>query len=140
MSSNNATAVSPDDTITDLSLGALGIAILLSIFLSFFETNKRGGRPGIVMPINFLEDDNLAIIYTAAFGCTSVELVSLISQRGLVLDSLNIPTLVSPWVRVFVWLLMALFVTLKFYPVFAVIRCKRIIIEPLIGFFYTTFM
>ncbi|XP_076093944.1 stimulated by retinoic acid gene 6 protein-like [Mytilus galloprovincialis] len=140
MSTNNVTDVSSNDTTTGLSLGALGIAILLSIFLSFFETNKRGGRPGIVVPINFLEDDNLAIIYTAAFGCTSVNLVSLIFQRGTVLDSLNIPTLVSPWVRVFVWLLMALFVTLKFYPVFAVIRCKRIIIEPLIGFFYTTFI
>ncbi|CAC5380464.1 STRA6 [Mytilus coruscus] len=35
---------------------------------------------------------------------------------------------------------MALFVSLKFYPVFAVIRCKRIVIEPLIGLFYTTFI
>lgn len=41
---------------------------------------------------------------------------------------------------VFILLIMALFVSLKFYPVFAVIRCRRIIVEPLIGLFYTAFM
>ncbi|XP_076093951.1 stimulated by retinoic acid gene 6 protein-like isoform X2 [Mytilus galloprovincialis] len=53
---------------------------------------------------------------------------------------MKIPTLVVPWVRVFILLIMALFVSLKFYPVFAVIRCRRIIVEPLIGLFYTAFI
>ncbi|VDH96728.1 Hypothetical predicted protein [Mytilus galloprovincialis] len=133
-----------DDVATDvavgLDVGAFFIAIFLSIFLSCFERNKRGGRPGIVIPINFLQDDNLAIVYTAAFGCTSIQLLNLIFRRGLVLTSFNIPSLVVPWVRVFVWLIMALYVSLKFYPVFAVIRCRRTIIEPLIGLFYTAFI
>ncbi|XP_076093948.1 stimulated by retinoic acid gene 6 protein-like [Mytilus galloprovincialis] len=133
-----------DDVATNvavwLDVGAFFIAIFLSIFLSCFERNKRGGRPGIVIPINFLQDDNLAIVYTAAFGCTSIQLLNLIFRRGLVLTSFNIPSLVVPWVRVFVWLIMALYVSLKFYPVFAVIRCRRTIIEPLIGLFYTAFI
>ncbi|XP_052095156.1 stimulated by retinoic acid gene 6 protein-like [Mytilus californianus] len=140
MSSTTDDVASTDDVVVGLEVGAFAIAILLSIFLSCFERNKRGGRPGIVVPINFLKDDNLAIVYTAAFGCTSIQLLNLILLKGFVLDSFNIPRLVIPWVRVFVWLIMALFVSLKFYPVFAVIRCKRIIIEPLIGLFYTSFI
>ncbi|VDI33652.1 Hypothetical predicted protein, partial [Mytilus galloprovincialis] len=91
-------------------------------------------------PINFLQDDNLAIVYAAAFGCTSDELVTLIFNTETIINSMQIPTLVVPWVRVFILLIMALFVSLKFYPVFAVIRVKRIIIEPLIGLFYTAFI
>ncbi|VDI03953.1 Hypothetical predicted protein, partial [Mytilus galloprovincialis] len=49
-SSNNVDvdASSIDATILGLEFGALAIAIVLSIFLSFFERNRRGGRPGVV--------------------------------------------------------------------------------------------
>ncbi|CAG2190694.1 unnamed protein product [Mytilus edulis] len=89
------------DVVTFLESGAVAIAILLSIFLSCFEKNNLGGRPGIVIPINFLQDDNLAIVYAAAFGCTSNELVTLIFNTETIINSMKIPTLVVPWVRDF---------------------------------------
>lgn len=48
-------------------------------------------------PINFLHDDRLAYVYAAAFGCSSLELVSIIFQRdGL---SGQVPHLIYPWIR-----------------------------------------
>jgi hypothetical protein len=41
---------------------------------------------------------------------------------------------------VLVWMLLALVVCLKFYPLFAVIKSKNRLIEPIIGLCYTTYL
>eukprot|EP00105_Crassostrea_gigas_P008980 XP_011423744.1 PREDICTED: stimulated by retinoic acid gene 6 protein-like isoform X1 [Crassostrea gigas] len=138
---NSTTAVpvssAADDLCIQIDKGVLwGLwvyAIVAILIISLFEKRRYKpeicfGRPGLPLPINFLDGTSNSIANAAAFGCTLQHIVSLLFSTELKVDN---------WMYSLVLFLLSFIVALSFYPVFACLNSPSRVFGSLVGFLYT---
>ncbi|XP_052717757.1 stimulated by retinoic acid gene 6 protein-like isoform X2 [Crassostrea angulata] len=137
---NSTTAVPVSSAANDLCIqinkgvlwGLWVYAIVAILIISLFEKRRYKheicfGRPGLPLPINFLDGTSNSIANAAAFGCTLQHIVSLLSTE-LKVDN---------WMYSLVLFLLSFIVALSFYPVFACLNSPSRVFGSLVGFLYT---
>ncbi|XP_070542870.1 stimulated by retinoic acid gene 6 protein-like [Ptychodera flava] len=135
-----------DETASDfcsLSFGdmvryLLAPAALIVILLGFLTKRKNkfpnlfGGRPGLPITVNLLDETSNRLSFVAAFGATTTSVIDLFKGDYY----FKIDTTQS-WVTVFVGMINVAGIGLVFYPIFACIATKAKVVGSFIGFFYT---
>ncbi|XP_077989086.1 stimulated by retinoic acid gene 6 protein-like [Glandiceps talaboti] len=113
-------------------------ASLIVILLAFLTKRKNmylhilGGRPGLPITVNLLDESDKRIAFVAAFGATTTSVIDLFKNDYY----FNIPTN-ETWVKVFVGMVNVAGIGIVFYPIFACIATKNKVVGSFIGFFYT---
>nr|XP_006814603.1 PREDICTED: stimulated by retinoic acid gene 6 protein homolog [Saccoglossus kowalevskii] len=117
----------------------LGPSIMIVILLGFLTkrksmyTNIFGGRPGLPITVNLLDECKNRMAYVAAFGATTNSVIDLFKgEYYFKIDS------TETWINVFVGMINVAGVGVVFYPIFACIATKARVVGSFIGFFYTT--
>ncbi|XP_052713944.1 stimulated by retinoic acid gene 6 protein-like [Crassostrea angulata] len=138
---NSTTAVPVSSAANDLCIqinkgvlwGLWVYAIVAILIISLFEKRRYKpeicfGRPGLPLPINFLDGTSNSIANAAAFGCTLQHIVSLLFFTEFKVDN---------WMYSLVLFLFSFIVALSFYPVFACLNSPSRVFGSLVGFLYT---
>ncbi|XP_028414139.1 stimulated by retinoic acid gene 6 protein-like [Dendronephthya gigantea] len=120
-----------------LFLVPAGIILTVLAFLRRRRSFKKdicGGRPGLVIPVDFLgfDHDRLAIMFV--FGATAGTILDLLLH-------LNINTAVSnSWTTAFLTIGLALEPAFLYYPYFACLASYHRIIGAMMGFPYAVIL
>ncbi|XP_052713286.1 stimulated by retinoic acid gene 6 protein-like [Crassostrea angulata] len=108
-------------------------AIVAILIISLFERRRYKsdvcyGKPGLPLPINFLDGTSNSVANAAAFGCTLQHLIVYLFYTELSVDR---------WLIGSVLFLLTFLAALVFYPIFACLNSSSRVMGSLIGFIYT---
>ncbi|XP_022336392.2 stimulated by retinoic acid gene 6 protein-like isoform X1 [Crassostrea virginica] len=108
-------------------------AIGATLIISFFERRryKAGicyGRPGLPLPINFLDGTSNSVANAAAVGCT---------LQHIVYYTFVVKIIVNRWLISLFLFFLSFLVALVFYPVFACLNSSSRKFGSIAGFLYT---
>ncbi|XP_070542391.1 stimulated by retinoic acid gene 6 protein-like [Ptychodera flava] len=107
----------------------LSLSIIVTALLSLLQKRKRlwpgrfDGRPGIIYPVNLLDDRRNRLAYAAAFVLASTGPVTELTLEILFGESGSS----NPFVRVAYRILKVLMYSLYYYPLFAAVTMKSIV-------------
>uniref|UniRef100_A0A8W8JUS7 Uncharacterized protein n=1 Tax=Magallana gigas TaxID=29159 RepID=A0A8W8JUS7_MAGGI len=113
--------------------GMSPFAMVATLIISLFERRRYKsdicyGKPGLPLPINFLDGTSNSVANAAAFGCTLEHiLVYLFSGK----------ISVNRWLVAIVLFLLTFLTALVFYPIFACLNSPSRVFGSLVGFLYT---
>ncbi|XP_062591916.1 stimulated by retinoic acid gene 6 protein-like [Saccostrea cucullata] len=110
-------------------------AIVATIIITFVEKRRCKaevchGRPGLPLPINFLDGTANSIANTAAFGCTLEHIVFFILNGSRFYN-------ISRWLIAPTLFLVCFLMSMVYYPIFACLNSSSRLVGSIIGFLYT---
>lgn len=110
-------------------------ALVAILIISLFERRRYRsdvchGRPGLPLPINFLDGTSNSVANAAAFGCTLEH----------ILMYLFVEISVNRWLIAIVLFLLTFLAALVFYPIFACLNSPSRVFGSLVGFLYTVLL
>lgn len=108
-------------------------AIVAILIISLFERRRYKsdvcyGKPGLPLPINFLDGTSNSVANAAAFGCTLQHILVYLFYTKLS---------ISRWLTAIVSFLLTFLAALVFYPIFACLNSSSRVMGSLVGFIYT---
>lgn len=108
-------------------------AIVAILIISLFERRRYKsdvcyGKPGLPLPINFLDGTSNSVANAAAFGCTLEHILVY-----LLFGKIS----VNRWLVGIVLFFLTFLAALVFYPIFACLNSSSRVFGSLFGFFYT---
>ncbi|XP_062584139.1 stimulated by retinoic acid gene 6 protein-like [Saccostrea cucullata] len=109
-------------------------AIVATIIITFVEKRRCKaevchGRPGLPLPINFLDGTTNSVANAAAFGCMLQHLFIFIFYG-------NIYT-ATKWLLAPIFFLVCFLMSMVYYPIFACLNSSSRLVGSIIGFLYT---
>ncbi|CAH3157447.1 unnamed protein product [Pocillopora meandrina] len=119
--------------------GCLAPALVIILVLSFLKRRIKlklelwDGRPGLLIPMNFLGGLSNRWTIAATFGATGSTLITMaIVGKG----GISIVPSDSPWVKIIDIFLAVLLCTILFYPYFACLTTEYKLVGSILGFLY----
>lgn len=108
-------------------------ALVAILIISMFERRRYKsdvchGKPGLPLPINFLDGTSNSVANAAAFGCTLEYIITYLFAIQLS---------VNRWLIAIVLFLLMFMAALVFYPIFACLNSSSRVFGSLVGFLYT---
>ncbi|XP_062592132.1 stimulated by retinoic acid gene 6 protein-like [Saccostrea cucullata] len=113
-------------------------AIVATIIITFVEKRRCKaevchGRPGLPLPINFLDGTTNSIANAAAFGCMLQHLFILIFFGSSFYAA-------TKWLMAPIFFLACFLMSMVYYPIFACLNSSSRLVGSIIGFLYTLFL
>ncbi|XP_070542368.1 stimulated by retinoic acid gene 6 protein-like isoform X2 [Ptychodera flava] len=114
-------------------------SVTIVVILSFLAKRQTKyldvcwGRPGMLSPVNFMENYSNRWSYAIAFGATTSMLVALFWGTYSSYFGSNIQSL---WAKVFIGLLSVAEIGINFYPFFICLACPYKLVGSSLGFLY----
>ncbi|XP_062584142.1 stimulated by retinoic acid gene 6 protein-like [Saccostrea cucullata] len=110
-------------------------AIVATIIITFVEKRRCKaevchGRPGLPLPINFLDGTTNSIANAAAFGCTLEHILYFILSGPRFNN-------ISKWLIAPTFFLVCFLMSMVYYPIFACLNSSSRLVGSIIGFLYT---
>lgn len=135
---NDCQAAQNDVLVFDLA--SLGPALAIILVLASLEKRTKfklelcGGRPGLLIPVNFLGGLSNRYTIAATFGATASKCATLFLYTA---SGINIYQLGGPgWLNIFQNLLVVLVYGIVFYPYFACLTTEYKLIGSVLGLLY----
>nr|XP_022327892.1 stimulated by retinoic acid gene 6 protein-like isoform X2 [Crassostrea virginica] len=115
------------------SFGLLPFALAAILILSLLEKRRYKadvcfGRPGLPLPINFLDGTSNSVANAAAVGCT---------MQFIIYYMFYYTPNVTFWLKSLLLLFLSFLVSVVFYPIFACLNSSSRMIGSAVGFLYT---
>ncbi|XP_078339018.1 stimulated by retinoic acid gene 6 protein-like isoform X1 [Crassostrea virginica] len=115
------------------SFGLLPFALAAILIISLLEKRRYKadicfGRPGLPLPINFLDGTSNSVANAAAVGCT---------MQSIIYYMFYYTPNVTFWLKSLLLLFLSFLVSVVFYPIFACLNSSSRMIGSAVGFLYT---
>ncbi|CAH3169472.1 unnamed protein product [Pocillopora meandrina] len=123
----------------DFDFGCLAPALVIILVLSFLKRRTKlklelwDGRPGLLIPMNFLGGLSNRWTIAVTFGATGSTVIRMALGGS---GSISIVPLESPWVKIIDVLLAVLLFTILFYPYFVCLTTEYKFVGSILGFLY----
>ncbi|XP_078339036.1 stimulated by retinoic acid gene 6 protein-like [Crassostrea virginica] len=112
-----------------LPLYALGAILLISLIeRRRYRADICNGRPGLPLPINFLDGTTNSVANAAAVGCTT---------QHIIYYTVFFTNNVTFWLKSLVLFFLSFLVAVVFYPIFACLNSSSRMLGSAVGFLYT---
>jgi len=121
-------------------LGCLAPALALILVLASLKQRTKfklewfDGRPGLLIPVDFLGSHSNRWTVVATYGATASTILALLltaNKSGIIVSE-------SPWLNIFNAVIAVLIYGILFYPFFACLSTEYKLVGSLLGFVYGT--
>ncbi|XP_048779054.2 stimulated by retinoic acid gene 6 protein-like isoform X2 [Ostrea edulis] len=114
--------------------GMVIYAIVAIVIICFFEKRRFKadvchGRPGLPLPINFLDGTSNSVANAAAFGCTLDHIIIYLFFGPVRITE-------HPWLSFLSMFITCFMMSIAFYPIFASLNTSSRLFGSIIGFLY----